>query len=321
MNYFPIFLDAKHINAIIIGGGDVAARKIELLLKSTERITVMSFNVCPTVERLIKTHQLQWLAHNYEPDHLINHNLVIAATDNELVNQKIYCEAEALKLLVNVVDQPQLCSYITPSIIDRTPMIIAISSSGYAPYLVRILREKIEKLLPENYGKLAKFSYKFREHVKARIKGVRNRRYFWQKIFAGIIGDAILRGDKLNAEQQLISCLKKNMELPLGQIIFIHTLDGDPELLTLNAHRHMQFADAVFYDETVNINLIEYIRRDADKYPQSIPSSILINYQHGLELAEQGQKVIYLLSGHNKLPINSAIVQTEISIKYLVSGR
>jgi len=321
MKYFPIFLDAKQISAMVIGGGDVAARKIELLLKCTENISVMAESLGPTVERLIKTHNLPWLAHNYKRGYLADHNLIIAATDDELVNQQVCTEAKALKIQVNVVDQPELCSYITPAIIDRSPMIIAISSSGSAPFLIRMLREQIEKLLPDRYGKLAEFSYKFREHVKARIKGSRNRRSFWEKILNGVIGETILQGNIVHAEQQLIANLKANVEAPPGEIIFIHTLDGAPDLLTLASHRHMQFADAVFYDEEVNLNLIEYIRRDADKYPQSIASSMLINYQHALELAEKGQKVIYLLAGCHKLPINSAIEQSHISIKYLVSGQ
>lgn len=321
MQYFPIFLDATYINAMVIGGGDVAARKIELLLKSTQRITIMSLTVCPAVEHLINTYSLTWLAHNYQPNHLKHHNLVIAATDNEAVNKQVFCEAEALQLLINVVDQPQLCRYITPAIIDRAPMIVAISSSGYAPYLVRILRESIEKLLPNHYGRLADFSFKFRDHVKARIKGVRNRRHFWQKLYDGSVGDAVMAGRTIDAEQQLITHLKNNIELPSGEIIFIHTLDGDPELLTLAAHRHMQFADAVFFDASVNVDLIEYVRRDADKYPQSVSSAILVNYQHALELAEQGQKVIYLLSSHEKLPINTAMQQTNILVKHLVSGQ
>jgi len=321
MKYFPIFLDGKQINAMVIGGGDVAARKVELLLKSTTKIAIMSEKVCPAVKRLIQSNNLAWLTHNYKNGYLTPYNLVVAATDNEQVNQQVHDEAQQLKLLINVVDQPELCSYITPAIIDRSPMIVAISSSGSAPFLIRMLREQIEKLLPDAYGKLATFSYKFREHVKARIKGSRNRRTFWEQILAGEIGEAVLQGNTIKAEQQLIVSLKSNVEIPKGEIIFIHTLEGSPDLLTLAAHRHMQFADAVFYDEAVNIDLIEYIRRDAEKYPQSIASSMLINYQHALELAEKGQKVIYLLAGCHPLPINSALEQSGIPVKYLVSGQ
>jgi uroporphyrin-III C-methyltransferase / precorrin-2 dehydrogenase / sirohydrochlorin ferrochelatase len=320
MNYFPIFLTSNKINAMIIGGGDVAARKIELLLKTTTNITIMSELINPSVERLINTHNLQWLTHNYQHGTLEAFNLVIAATDDVLVNKAISLEAEQLKILINVVDQPELCSYITPAIIDRSPIIIAMSSSGSAPILLRMLREQIEKTLPDGYGKLADFSFKFRDHVKARIRGLRNRRTYWEATLRGSIGNAILQGNSQQAEQQLIVSLNEEVLPPQGEITFIHTLDGDPDKLTLAAHREMQFADAVFYDDKVNENLIEYIRRDADKFPQSMPSTMLINYQHALELAESGQKVIYLLAEHHALPHNSALTLSNISTKELISG-
>jgi len=320
MNYFPVFLTANKLNPIVIGGGDVAARKIELLLKTTQKITVMAEQVNASVERLINSHQLTWLNHNYQTGHLEAYNLVIAATDDEVVNKNVYQEAEQLRIMVNVVDQPELCSYITPAIIDRSPMIIAMSSSGSAPILLRMLREQIEKTLPDGYGKLADFSLKFRDHVKARIKGMRNRRTFWETTLRGSIGNAILSGNSQQAEQQLIASLKEEVPPPQGEITFIHTLDGDPDKLTLAAHREMQFADAVFYDEQVNENLIEYIRRDADKFPQSVPSSMLINFQHALELAETGNKIIYLLAGHQALPHNSALSLSKVTYKELVSG-
>ena len=320
MKYFPIFLNANNINAMVIGGGDVAARKIELLLKSTSQITIMSAMLSPSVNALIQKHQLTWLCHQYQPGLLTDKNLVIAATDNTEVNESVYHEARKLKLLINVVDQPEFCSYITPAIIDRAPMIIALSSSGSAPILIRMLREQIEKILPNNYGRLADFSLKFRDHVKARIKGIRNRRTFWENTLRGTIGQKILTGDITSAERQLITSLKEGVEPPGGEIIFIHSQDGDPDNLTLKAHRQLQFADAVFYDEQVNFDLIEYVRRDADKYPQHIPSSILINYQHAIELAEQGQKVIYFLAGYEPLPENEALCQSEVIKKYIISG-
>lgn len=320
MKYFPIFLDEKYIAAMVIGGGEVASRKIELLLKTTVNITVMSENVCASVERLINLHQLTWLKHNYEVGHFTRINLVIAATDDNLVNEAIADESRSLNLLTNVVDQPELCTYITPAIIDRSPMIIALSSSGSAPILIRMLREQIEKTLPQGYGKLADFSFKFREHVKARVKGLRNRRSFWENTLRGPIGQAVLDGKQQEAEQQLIASIKQEIAPPSGEIIFIHTKEGNPDNLTLTAHRAMQFADAVFYDEKVNLELIEYIRRDAEKFPQSISSEILLNYQHAIELAKQGQRVIYLLAGNEALPKNEALLVSGVQTKELVNG-
>ncbi|MGJ8694230.1 MAG: NAD(P)-dependent oxidoreductase [Thalassotalea sp.] len=320
MQYFPIFLNAQQLNAIIIGGGDVAARKIELLLKATKQITVVSAELSPTVERLIKTHQLQWLSHNYQAGLMSDKNLVIAATDNREINEQVSLEAKNLKLLINVVDQPDLCSYITPAIIDRDPMLVAISSSGSSPVLVRMLREELDKKLPEHYGRLAKFCFKFRDHVKARVKGVRNRRLFWETILQSSIGQLILSGDVKSAEQKLINRLNEKVAPPEGEIVFIHTQDGEPDNLTLKAHRQLQFADAVFYDEDVNAALIEYVRRDADKFPQTISSNITINFQHALELAKQGQKVIYLLAGYTPLQPNAALDLSGIRKQEIISG-
>jgi len=320
MKYFPVFLDGSKINAMVVGGGDVAARKIELLLKTTQKITIMSVSVTKGVERLIKENQLCWLEHNYQSGLLGGMTLVIAATDDTAVNKEIYNEALEFNILANVVDQPTLCTYITPAIIDRSPIIIALSSSGSAPILIRMLREQIEKILPQRYGRLADFSFKFREHVKARIKGIRNRRSFWESTLRGSIGQNLLAGKQQKAEQQLIASLKEQIAPPEGEIIFIQTLEGNPDNLTLNAHRALQFADAVFYDEAVNIELIEYVRRDAEKYPQSVSSTILLNYQHALELAQKGEQVIYLLSGNNELPHNSSLIASGINTKVITSG-
>ena len=320
MKYFPVFLDGSKINAMVIGGGDVAARKIELLLKTTKNITIMAASVTEGVQRLINENKLTWLKHNYKAGLLAKITLVIAATDDTAVNEQVYYEAVAFNILANVVDQPALCTYITPAIIDRSPMIIALSSSGSAPILIRMLREQIEKILPQGYGRLADFSFKFRDHVKARIKGIRNRRTFWENTLRGSIGQALLDGKQQEAEQQLIVTLKEKIASPQGEIVFIQTIAGDPDNLTLNAHRALQFADAVFYDEAVNIELIEYVRRDAEKYPQSISSTIMLNYQHALELAQQGQQVIYLLSGNEELPINAALIASGISTRIITSG-
>lgn len=209
MKYFPVFLDGSKINAMVIGGGDVAARKIELLLKTTTKITIMAESVTEGVERLINENELSWLKHNYKAGLLARTTLVIAATDNTDVNEQVYHEAVEFNILANVVDQPALCTYITPAIIDRSPMIIALSSSGSAPILIRMLREQIEKILPQGYGRLADFSLKFRDHVKARIKGIRNRRTFWENTLRGSIGQALLDDKQQEAEQLLIMSLKE----------------------------------------------------------------------------------------------------------------
>jgi len=320
MQYFPVFLDAKYINAVVIGGGDVAARKIELLLKTTKRITVISPELSVSVKRLVEEHQLSLLAREYASGDLQSFNLAIAATDITSINQAVAKEGNDLNMLLNVVDEPELCSYITPAIIDRDPMIVAMSSSGKSPILIRMLREQIEKIMPEQYGRLADFSFKFREHVKARVESIKARRQFWEQVLRGKIGEAVLKGETTEPEKQLINKLKSPSEKDQGKIVFIHTLGGDPDKLTLAAHRDLQFADAVFYDQSVNPRFIEYVRRDADKFPQDIASSIIINFQHIMELANTGQNVVYLLSGHSELPKNDALSRSNIALSEHING-
>jgi len=321
MQYFPVFLDANYINAVIIGGGDVAARKIELLLKSTNRITVVSPTISLSVKRLISEYKLAYVEKEYSTGDLAGFNLAIAATDLVEINRNVANEGRALNILLNVVDEPELCTYITPAIIDRDPMIVAMSSSGKSPVLIRMLREQIEKIMPENYGRLADFSFKFRDHVKARIETIKGRRHFWEQILRGSIGEAVLQGEDRDPEQQLISKLKHPEQQSKGKLVFIHTLEGDPDKLTLAAHRDLQFADAVLYDHSVNPRFIEYVRRDADKFPQDIPSNIIINFQHALELAEQGNHVVYLLSEHNELPKNQALSLSKVTVVEHINGQ
>lgn len=320
MKYFPVFLDARFMRVLVVGGGEVAARKIELLLKSTTKITVMSHQLNPTVKRLIQEHELTWLNHAYQTGHMNGLSMVIAATDDAYINANVQEEANQLGLLVNVVDQPELCSYITPAIIDRDPMIVAISSSGSAPILVRMLREQIERIMPAAYGKLADFSFKFREHVKARVKGLTNRRQFWENTLRGSIGENILTGRVTEAEQQLFASLKNEVPPQQGSITFVHTMAGNPDSMTLAIHKACQFADAVFYDEQVNLALLEYVRRDAEKYPQTISSTITVNYQHAIELAERGNRVIYFLDDNEPLPINKALQESKVLKQTFVFG-
>jgi len=319
MKYFPIFIDAQYINALVIGGGDVAARKIELLLKTTQQITVMAETLNNSVQHLVISHQLPWLAHNYQANQLSQYTLVIAATNNPSVNQAIAQEAHQLHIFVNVVDQPALCSYITPAIIDRDPMLVAISSSGSSPVLVRILREHIDRYLPQNYGRLADFCFRFREQVKTSIKQLRDRRLFWERVLTGNIGSTLLQGDDTSAAQQLTSALTKKMTPTPGELIFIYTANGDPDNLTLNAYRDMQVADAVFFETNINQQLLEYVRRDADKHPQ-INSSHTEHVQSASKLAMQGFKVLYLLNGHPATPQTHQATPTQLLVTTHISG-
>ena len=303
---------------MVIGGGEVAARKIELLLKSSKQITVMANTVSLSVERLIKEHQLTYLAHDYHGGLLTGLTLVIAATDDSNVNKAIANEATQLGILVNVVDQPELCTYITPAIIDRSPMIIALSSSGSAPILLRMLRESIEKTLPEHYGRLAEFSFKFRDKVKQTVKGLPNRRVFWETVLRGKIGEKVLDGNIKKAENDFNALLDEGVSPSSGKLSFLHTFTGEADNLTLKAHRCLQFADTVYYSDEVNITLLEYVRRDAEKFPY-VKLQLSQTIDTALEEAKQGKKVIFLLS--DTLDLTQYITEKNHSqIEHFFSG-
>lgn len=291
-----MFLSGSKLSAIVIGGGEVAARKIELLLKSTSNITVMALEPSARVERLIDEHQLVHLAHNYRSGFLSNKTLAIAATDNSMVNAEVAKEANSLNILVNVVDEPELCTYITPSIIDRSPMLIALSSSGSAPILLRMLRESIEKTLPNQYGKLADFSLKFRDLVKENITSLSNRRLFWEQVLRGSVGEKVLNGEAEVAEQEFKKQLVDGVSSSAGKLSFVHTSSGNPDDLTLKAHRCFQFAETVFYQKNINLNLLEYIRRDAEKFDYT-GQTLIEGIDIALKQAENGVKVVFLLEG------------------------
>lgn len=310
MQYFPVFLTAKDIDAIIIGGGEVAARKIDLLLKTPAKITLMSACVNDSVAVLIKKNNITWLAHDYCKGHLANKTMVIAATDDAQVNRQVAAEANEHKILVNVVDEPDLCGYITPSIIDRDPMLIAMSSSGSSPILLRMLREKIEKMLPDRYGALADFSGRFRDKVKQGVTTLVGRRKFWEKALTGNIGQAVLDDNEPLATKLLTQSLQNQNSLDSGDITFIFVGDGDPENLTLKAHRSMQFAEAVYSEHALNPRFIEYIRRDATKHE-------LVNnrdFAQPIHRAKQGEKIICLLLGHRQT------IELDDDVNYQVIG-
>ncbi|MBL4631770.1 MAG: bifunctional precorrin-2 dehydrogenase/sirohydrochlorin ferrochelatase, partial [Paraglaciecola sp.] len=187
MQYFPIFLDTTDLTCLVVGGGEVAARKVELLLKTSAHITVVAPWVCDTVQRLADEKKIELINRPYSETDLNNKQMVFIATDNSETNTQIHDQARAQKILVNVVDNTPLCQFITPSIIDRSPIIIAISSGGVAPVLLRYLRQKLESLIPQKVSLLGKFSEKFRDTVKKRFKSVTERRYFWEDILDGDI--------------------------------------------------------------------------------------------------------------------------------------
>ena len=266
MRYFPIFLDTIDLTCLVVGAGEVAARKVELLLKTSANITVVAPWACDTVQRFAKEEKIKLIVRPYIESDLSNRQMVFVATDNSELNAQIHDQARAQKILVNVVDNTPLCQFITPSIVDRSPIIIAMSSGGVAPVLLRYLRQKLESVIPQKVSLLGQFSEKFRESVKKRFKSVTERRYFWEDVLDGDIAENILQGNEQVAEQKFLEKLNApEASKTVGEVYLVGAGPGDPDLLTFRALRLMQKADVVVYDRLVSPEILELVRRDAEK--------------------------------------------------------
>ncbi|MEP4890311.1 MAG: siroheme synthase CysG [Aliiglaciecola sp.] len=303
MRYFPIFIDTQELNCLVVGAGEVAARKIELLLKSEAKITVVAPWMCSTVEQFAEQGLITAITREFDQGDIDKRDLIFVATDNSEVNQQVHKLASAANILVNVVDNTPLCKFITPSIIDRSPIVIAMSSGGVAPVLLRYLRQKLESFIPQKISLLGQFSEKFREQVKQRLSSVTSRRFFWEDVLDGPIAEQILNGNQQKAESMFAESLANHEQKKVhGEVYLVGAGPGDPDLLTFKALRLMQKADVVVYDRLVSKEVLELVRRDAEKIYVGKAKS-----QHTLpqqdinvllaDLAADGQRVVRLKGG------------------------
>ncbi|MCE9924759.1 siroheme synthase CysG [Aeromonas media] len=302
MDYLPIFCRLDNKPVLLVGGGEVAARKARLLLDAGARLTLVSPALDPELATLAADGEIEWLATEFEPAQLTGKWLVVAATDRREVNALVYQSANQAGIFANVVDDPKRSSFIMPSIIDRSPLMVAISSGGKAPVLARLLREKLEALLPQHLGAVAAFAGGLRDRVKARFVSMGERRQFWERLLgADRLGQALARGDKA-AANQLADALFAEDAGAKGEVILVGAGPGDPGLLTLHALRQMQQADVVVYDRLVSDEVMALVRRDARRIfvgkqagnhcvPQEGINQLL------LDEAKKGQRVVRLKGG------------------------
>ncbi|WFF98191.1 siroheme synthase CysG [Aeromonas caviae] len=302
MDYLPIFCRLDNKPVLLVGGGEVAQRKARLLLDAGAQLTVVAPELDPELAELAANGSIEWLAGEFAPPQLTGKWLVVAATDRREVNALVYQSANQARIFANVVDDPKRSSFIMPSIIDRSPLMVAISSGGKAPVLARLLREKLEALLPQHLGAVATFAGSLRERVKARFATMGERRRFWERLLgADRLGQALARGDKA-AANQLADNLFADDAVAKGEVILVGAGPGDPGLLTLHALRQMQQADVVVYDRLVSDEVMALVRRDAKRIfvgkqagnhcvPQEGINQLL------LEEAKKGQRVVRLKGG------------------------
>lgn len=305
MDYLPIFADLKQRPVLVVGGGEVAARKVDLLLRAGAEIRIVAQSLSPILEQLRQQGHIHWLGQAFAAQQLDEVFLVIAATDDSALNAKVFAEADKRRVLANVVDDQPRCSFIFPSIIDRSPLVVAVSSSGQAPVLARMLREKLEALLPASLGQMAEVAGRWRGQVKHKLNAIGERRRFWEKTFSGRFSTLVASGQTAEAERQLEQNLQEfalGSEGSQGEIALVGAGPGDVGLLTLRGLQVMQQADVVLYDHLVSDEILDLVRRDAERIcvgKRAGAHSVIQEETNRLlvELAQQGKRVVRLKGG------------------------
>ncbi|HOY70353.1 MAG TPA: siroheme synthase CysG [Methylotenera sp.] len=266
MQALPIFLNIAHRPCVVIGGGEVALRKVSSLLKADAAVKLYAPEICPQLQVLVDEGKIQFKALAFEENQLEKACLVIAATDDETVNVAVSQAAKARNIPVNVVDSPALCTFTFASIVDRSPIIVAVSSEGNAPVLARYTRTKIETMLPANYGRIAAIAGEFREEVKTQFATTQARRIFWEEVLQSPIVEQILAGHEDAARQMLAQRLadQAHNKQHHGEVYLVGGGPGDPDLLTFRALRLMQQCDVCVYDKLVSPEVMALVRRDAE---------------------------------------------------------
>ncbi|AOU97463.1 hypothetical protein BI364_05275 [Acidihalobacter yilgarnensis] len=306
MRHLPIFMDVQGHDCLVVGGGSVAVRKAGLLLEAGAKVTLVAPEACKELLEQQSAGRMIWLAESFAARHLAGRMLVIAATDDAGVNRRVYAAARSRSLPVNVADQPALCSFILPAVIDRAPVTIAVSSGGTAPVLARHLKTRLETFIPHTWGRLAGLLGGWRGEVKRRLSSPLARRRFWEDALEGQVASLALAGDTVGAEaclaQALSAAVDEGVQGQGGEVWLVGAGPGDPELLTLKALRLLQRADVIVYDRLVGPEILALARREAERVfvgkrasdhalPQEAISELLVR------LATEGKRVLRLKGG------------------------
>jgi uroporphyrin-III C-methyltransferase/precorrin-2 dehydrogenase/sirohydrochlorin ferrochelatase len=302
MRQFPIFLTVQDRPVLIAGGGEAAARKLRLLLKAGARVTVVAPDANDEILDLVEAGDIDWRARAFRPGDLADAVLAYGATGIDAVDRQVSDTARRAGVPVNVVDRPELSDFITPAIIDRAPITVAVSSGGTAPVLARGVKAAIERLLHPNLGALALFAERFRGAVKAVVPAGRARLRFWDAFFDGPIAARVLAGDETGAAEDMLSYVNRRGREQDGIVHIVGAGPGAADLITLRGQRLLEQADVIVHDRLVGDGVLDLARRDADRIdvgktpgrhpvPQDRINDILIAQ------ARQGKRVVRLKGG------------------------
>ncbi|WP_395686169.1 NAD(P)-dependent oxidoreductase [Aestuariivirga sp.] len=309
MRYFPVFMDLRGKTVVVIGGGEEALRKIRLLLKTEATIRVIASDLHPELEAEPRA---GWLAKAYAP-HLLEGASLVYSADQEL-NARVAADAKSRNIPVNAVDEPDISTFIVPSIVDRDPVVVAIGTEGTAPILGQGIRARVDAMLPHSLGGLARAAEALRDRVAATLPAGNRRRGFWQRFFFGDIREAFISGDSCGYHAGVENLFVDASMPAQGRVAFVSVTSDDPELLTLKAQRKLQEADVIIYDSAIPATILELARRDAVRKPVSC-----LRYGGSsnelLSEARAGRLVVRLSAGESALEETVAVAAEGIAIE------
>ena len=304
MDYLPAFLRITDQPCLVVGGGTVAQRKAELLLQAGGKVTVIAPEIGPELDKWGQSGRVTIRRKRFAAEDVRDFTLVVSATNDTAVNTEVAAAARQHRIPVNVVDSSELSTFIVPAIVDRSPIIAAVSSGGTSPVLARLLRSHIESTVPVAYGQLAQLAEQFRARVRQDLKTITQRRRFWEKTLQGAVAELVFAGRKQEAAAKMERMLRAeaSSQTTIGEVYLVGAGPGDPDLLTFRALRLMQQADTVVYDRLVSPEVLALVRHDAKKiYAGKARSQHAIPQEkinHLLaRLARSGQRVVRLKGG------------------------
>jgi uroporphyrin-III C-methyltransferase/precorrin-2 dehydrogenase/sirohydrochlorin ferrochelatase len=304
VNYFPVFFDLSAQRVLVVGGGEVALRKVALLERSGALITLVAPDVLPELQAHAAAGRINLTVREFVPDDLGGARLVIVATSRRAVNRWIASLSEARGIPVNVVDDREASRFIVPAIIDRDPVLVAVSTGGTSPVLARRLRERLEAVIPKKIGELALWLRALRHSARRRLRNTDERRRFFENIVDGPAARRFIAGDAHGAQavaQQLLA-RTSTARRHAGEVTLVGAGPGDPELLTLKALRALQDADVILHDRLVPEGLLDMARRDAVRISVGKAAGGIGSTQEEInalliEHARQGKRVVRLKGG------------------------
>ena len=307
MDYFPAFLNLRNRPCLVVGGGDIALRKARLLSSAGARLTLVAPDMSAAILEFAQQRDVALVQREFTAADLDRQWLVVSATGIPAVERAVFQQAEEAGVFCNGVDDIENCSYITPAIVDRGPIVVAISSAGSAPVLARKIREQIEALLPAGISHLATLARNWRGRVRSKLGDLLSRRRFWGSVFEGPAASAAIAGNLAAAEAHMRAGLEaasgdEETAGHSGEAWLVGAGPGDPGLLTLRALQIMQKADVILHDRLVSEEVMALARRDAEVISVGKTPGCRVNSQDEInallvKLVSEGKRVCRLKGG------------------------